>query len=149
MVTNLNRITVYFNFTVCNSSLGLENGRVKDSQLSATSYKSYMYISRLSQSYNMKAKHGRLNNKLAWCGLGPYRDVRPVSYFQVDFGEEVQMTGLATQGLKNSFFSYFVKTYKVKFSFNGSHWFNYSTPNKVSVYFSLESSSVLLTNSAS
>ena len=140
---------MYFMCTGCNSALGLENGRVKDSQLSATSYRSYMYISRLGKSYNMKAKHGRLNNKLAWCGLGPYRDVRPVSYFQVDFGEEVQVTGLATQGLKNNFFSYFVKTYKVKFSFNGSDWFNYSMPNKVSVYFSLESSWVLLTNLAS
>ena len=122
---------MYFTLTVCNSPLGLQDGRIKDNQLSATSYRSYMYISRLGRSYNLEAKHGRLNNKLAWCGLGPYRDIRPVSYFQVDFDEVLRVTGLATQGMENMN-SYFVKTYKVKFSLNGREWFDYSTPNKVS-----------------
>ena len=67
----------------CKKPLGLEDGGIKDSQLSADSYKSYMWISRLSGTYNMKAKDGRLNNTLAWCGLSPYRDIRPDSYFQV------------------------------------------------------------------
>ena len=73
-----------FYFVDCKKPLGLENGDVKDGQLSADSYRSYMWISRLSGTFNMKAKNGRLNNKLAWCGLSPYRDIRPDSYFQVN-----------------------------------------------------------------
>ena len=73
----LSCICIHCCFTDCKKPLGLENDGIKDSQLSADSYKSYMWISRLSGTYNMKAKHGRLNNKLAWCG---YAD----SYFQVN-----------------------------------------------------------------
>jgi hypothetical protein len=108
----------------------LENGSITDSQLSASSYRAYMYVSRLGRSYNMEAKHGRLNNKLAWCGLGPFKDIRPVSYLQVDFGEVVNVTGLATQGF-DDINSYYVKTYELGFSLNGNDWFNYSSPNKV------------------
>ena len=51
----------------CKKPLGLENGDIKDSQLSADSSLSFM-----------KAKDGRLNNKqAAWCGF------RRDSYFQV------------------------------------------------------------------
>jgi coagulation factor V (labile factor) len=122
---------MYFISVVCNNPLGLQDGRVQDSQLNATSYRSYMYVSRLRLSYNMKAKHGRLNNKLAWCGLGPYKDIRPVSYFQVDFGGLVNVTGLATQGF-DDVHPYYIKTYKLGFSLNGQDWFDYSSPNKVS-----------------
>jgi hypothetical protein len=122
---------MYFFPTVCNNPLGLENGRVKDTQLFATSYKSYMYVPRLGHSCNMKAKYGRLNDKLAWCGLGPYRNVRPVSYFQIDFGAVFNVTGLATQGFED-ISSYYVKTYKLSFSLNRDDWFDYSSPNKVS-----------------
>ncbi|CAB4002326.1 Hypothetical predicted protein [Paramuricea clavata] len=115
---------------VCNNPLGFQDGRVKDSQLNATSYRSYMYVSRLSRSYNMEAKHGRLNNKLAWCGLGPFKDIRPVSYFQVDFGGSVNVTGLATQGF-DDLHPYYIKTYKLGFSLNGQDWFDYSSPNKI------------------
>ena len=75
----------------------------------------------------MKAKYGRLHNKLAWCGVGSSQS-HPASYFQVDLGEMVNVTGLATQGL-NDWFSYYVKTYKLSFSQNGSDWFNYSSSN--------------------
>ena len=101
-----------------------------------------MYIIRLRHDYNMKAKHIRFNNKLAWYGLGPYRVSRPVSYFQVDFGEDVHVTGLATQRFKN-FNSFFVKTYEVKFSCNGGDCLDYSVPNEFSAYFNSESSRVL------
>ena len=66
----------------CKKPLGLEDGDIKDSQLSADSYRSYMWISRLSGTYNMKAKHGRLNNKLAWCGYAH-------SYFQVNILQSI------------------------------------------------------------
>ena len=122
---------MYFFPTVCNNPLGLENGRVKDTQLFATSYKSYMYVPRLGHSCNMKAKYGRLNDKLAWCGLGPYRNIRPVSYFQIDFGAVFNVTGLATQGFED-ISSYYVKTYKLSFSLNRDNWFDYSSPNRVS-----------------
>ena len=103
-----------------------------------------MYIIGLRYDYNMKAKHIRFNNKLAWCGLAPYRISRPFSYFQVDFCEDVHVTGPATQRFKN-FNSFFVKTYKVKFSFSEGVWFDYSGPNEVSAHFNSESSRVLLT----
>ena len=80
----LSCICIHCCFTDCKKPLGLENGGIKDSQLSADSYKSYMWISRrnLSGTYNMKAKHGRLNNKLAWCGHAH-------SYFQVDILQSI------------------------------------------------------------
>ena len=123
----------YLYCVACDSPFGLEDGRIKDGQLSASSYVSSMYVSKLKRSYNTVAKYGRLNGSIAWCGLGPYKDVRPVSYFQVDFEKPVIITGLATQGLTRSMWlrPYYVKTFTLGFSVDGANWFDYSSPNKV------------------
>ena len=123
---------LYLYFLACDSPFGLADGRIKDGQLSASSYVPSMYILKLKSSYTT-AKYGRLNGSIAWCGLGPYKDVRPVSHFQVDFEKPVVITGLATQGLTRDMWlsPYYVKTFKLDFSFDGKNWFDYSSPNKV------------------
>ena len=78
-----------------------------------------------------EAKYGRLGNRLAWCGYGPNPVTRPVEYLQVDFGEVLNVTAIATQGFVNGM-DYYVTKYTLSFSLNKRIWFPYSKPNKVS-----------------
>lgn len=111
----------------------MENGDIKDDQLSSSSYLAYFHFSNKG-TYNAEAKHGRLNGYLAWCGQTPRTSQNKQQYFQVEFHEDVRINGIATQGLHNSFTSYYVKSYTVKFSSDGTHWFNYTSPkNKVKI----------------
>ncbi|XP_028395576.1 discoidin, CUB and LCCL domain-containing protein 2-like isoform X2 [Dendronephthya gigantea] len=114
---------------VCKKPLGVQNDKIiKNEQLTADSYKQYMYISKMGSSYSTEPRYGRLNNNLAWCGFRPSKR-RPISYFQIDFRQLVYVTGLATQGFVN-ISPYYVKTYKLSFSSDGKTWSD-PTNNKV------------------
>ena len=80
----------------------------------------------------MEPKYGRLNGPLAWCGLKAKKTHHKAPFFQVSFGQIMNVSGLATQGLQ-TMSSYYVKSYTIKFSLDGHLWFNYSSPNKVSL----------------
>ena len=91
----------------CSEALGLESEKVNDSQISASSY----YL-------NYSPLEGRLNNKKAWCTSSNNR------FLQIDLLEVRHVSALATQGYKGSFSSY-VKTYEIKYSYDGVKWFDY------------------------
>ena len=91
----------------CSEALGLESGKVNDSQLSALSY-----IPMLGPW------EGRLNNEKAWCTPANNQ------YFQIDLLEVRHVSALATQGYKGSFSNY-VKTYEIEYSYDGVKWFDY------------------------
>ena len=91
----------------CSEALGLESGKVNDSQLSAPSH--LLMFSPLE---------GRLNNEKAWCTSLNNQ------YLQIDLLEVRHVSALATQGYKGRFFNY-VKTYEIKYSYDGVKWFDY------------------------
>ena len=91
----------------CSEALGLESGKVNDSQLSALSY------------FPMFGPwEGRLNNEKAWCTSVNNQ------YLQIDLLEVRRVSALATQGYKGRFSNY-VKTYEIEYSYDGVKWFDY------------------------
>ena len=62
----------FFSFLDCVERLGMENGDIKDSQITASS----------SRTGDLP-EYGRLNNKKQWCPAKASKD----EYFQVDLGE--------------------------------------------------------------
>ena len=95
-------------FVDCSQALGLESGKVSDSQLSASSH----FPNSLSPS------EGRLNNKKAWCTYLSNQ------YLQIDLLKVRHVSALATQGYKGFFHNY-VKTYEIQYSYDGVKWFAY------------------------
>ena len=95
-------------FVDCSQALGLESGKVSDSQLSASNH----YPNSLSPS------EGRLNNKKAWCTF------LSDQYLQIDLLKVRHVSALATQGYKGSLSNY-VKTYEIGYSYDGVKWFDY------------------------
>ena len=94
-------------FVDCSEALGLESGKVNDSQLSALSHLSIF-----------SPLEGRLNNEKAWCTSLNNR------FLQIDLLEVRHVSALATQGYKGSFSNY-VKTYEIEYSYDGVKWFDY------------------------
>ena len=94
-------------FVDCLEALGLESGKVSDSQLNA------------SHNFpNFSSPKGRLNNEEAWC------TGKKGQYLQIDLLEVRHVSALATQGYKGSFSNY-VKTYEIEYSYDGVKWFDY------------------------
>ena len=102
--------------TDCKSPLGFEDGRIKDAQLSASSYYHFFYIKR--QNVDMKPKFARLNGPLAWC-CPPTQSQQ--CHLTVDLGRVANISGIATQGI-DGVGHYYVKTYKIRFGTDGVHW---------------------------
>ncbi|XP_031550168.1 sushi, von Willebrand factor type A, EGF and pentraxin domain-containing protein 1-like, partial [Actinia tenebrosa] len=86
----------------CGSALGMENGKIPDSNIRASSTR-----------YRYHAKYGRLNGRYAWCS-GTELD----PYLQIDFGKPYRITGLATQG--SAYDNKWVETYTVRSNLAGS-----------------------------
>ncbi|XP_074639737.1 uncharacterized protein LOC141897951 isoform X4 [Acropora palmata] len=100
----------------CTTALGLEDLRIEDSQLTAQSYYESLAIGG-GISVDTEPKCARLNkNNCAWCApLGKGQ------YLQVDLRRDVEITGIATQGLE-ALSDYYVRRYKVSHSRNGHTW---------------------------
>ena len=100
----------------CNTALGLENLRIKDSQLSAHSY--YQSLSAgAGIAVETHPRCARLNNNYcAWCG--PRGNGQ---YIQVDLRQDFTLTGIATQGFE-ALSDYYVRRYNVSHSRDGYTW---------------------------
>ena len=104
---------VSFLFAACKvaPSLGAAyGGKLPDSSFTATS------------NYNdprYRIKNGRLHNRqFGWCPATTTNT--PHDYLQVDLGAVYQVCAVATQGNPNG--NEWTKTFKLKFSFDGSNW---------------------------
>ena len=90
----------------------MESGEIKDSQLNS------------SRSFRgFSPSDGRLNNDKAWCARFPTE-----VFLEIDLLEVRRVSALATQGFKGQFFN-FVKTFEIKYSYNGKTWFDYQDDN--------------------
>ena len=99
--------------------LGMENGTILDSEITASSKK----------NASTPAENGRLNYTLgsSWCAATS--DSNP--YLQIDLQTLHIICAVSTQG--NSQADQWVKTYKLKLSTDGSTWTNYKEGGQVKV----------------
>ena len=115
--SNVNNLGSLHYFVVyrCSLPLGLENGHVPDAAFSASS------------SYD--AKHAparaRLNIHKDSKGIGSWaaKTNNGKQWLQIDFGELVRVTKVATQGRQD--YSQWVTKFTLSFSVDGMHWVEY------------------------
>ena len=89
----------------------MESKAIRDDQLDAKSHDN-----------GWEPRKGRLGNTRAWCS-----DIEDpgVEYFEIDLKRVRHVSAIATQGIKYIFKEYFVKTYTLKYSYDGSRWYQY------------------------
>ncbi len=97
--------------------LGLENGRVSDSQITSSS----------AWSATLSTRQARLNGVASWTARGRDQD----QWIQVDLGKEDVVTAIATQGRSNA--DQWVKTYSVSYSSDGQSFDYYKINGMVMV----------------
>ena len=105
------------NFTLidCAKPLGMENGQIRDDQITASSIYNSYYLPRNGR-LNFKATTGR---KGAWAS-GPL-DLN--QWFQVDFQRSTNITGISTQGRQD--LNEHVKTYTISSSDDGKNFHSF------------------------
>ena len=127
MVLNYKRALV---LSGCSNALGLEDGRVQNSQFSSYTYDA-----------DWDPFKARLNKVGAWCSKT--NDVNH-EFLQIDLLDVQHISHIATQGVRGSYLwrSYYVKTFEIEYSYDGTTWFNYEGSGgsiQVSSIFSLNS----------
>lgn len=113
----------------CSNPLGLEDGRVQNSQFSSYTYHE-----------NWPPFEARLNKGGAWCS--DENDVNH-EFLQIDLRNVQHISQIATQGVHGRWWgSYFVQTFVIEYSYDGTTWFTYQGSGgsiQVSSVFSLNS----------
>ncbi|XP_063999306.1 coagulation factor V [Pogoniulus pusillus] len=101
----------------CSLPLGMENGEIKNTQITASSVKTSWFntwdpsFARLNQKGKVNAWRAKLNNNKQW--------------LQIDLLTIKKITAIATQGVKSMTAENFVKTYVIQYSDHGSEWKSY------------------------
>ena len=105
----------------CTSSLGMEDGRIKDSQITVSSF--------LKTAYGRQA---RLRQNIpdwgAWCADvrgGQIRGKNYDQYIQIDLLNLTKITGIATQGREYNGGTEKVKDYIISYRKDGGEWHFY------------------------
>ena len=108
--------------------LGLEDRRVSDGQLTASTY----------YNYHLSPWYGRLNSIYSWS----VRRNRVGQWFQVNFVELMRIKGVATQGRQNA--NQWVRSYTVRYSVDGMYFRSYTQGRRVKVWYLLFTVKVVL-----
>ncbi|XP_054019198.1 coagulation factor V [Dryobates pubescens] len=101
----------------CSLPLGMENGEIKNTQITASSVKTSWFntwdpsLARLNQKGKVNAWRAKLNNNQQW--------------LQIDLLTIKKITAIVTQGVKSLTGENFVKTYVILYSDHGSEWKSY------------------------
>ncbi|XP_060090604.1 coagulation factor V [Heteronotia binoei] len=101
----------------CSMPLGLENGAIKDAQITASSYKkNWLYswepsLARLNRKGRVNAWQAKSNNNNQW--------------LQIDLHQPKKITAIITQGAKSLITEMYVKTFSIHYSDNDSTWKSY------------------------
>ncbi|XP_048580701.1 receptor-type tyrosine-protein phosphatase S-like isoform X3 [Nematostella vectensis] len=103
------RMEVYGRPKECFTALGLESGSIPSSRVTASS--------KINNSH--AANNGRLYGASSWCSVTS----GPSEFLQVDLGSVYTVTGVATQGDVGN--KYWVKNYRVVYSYDGLRWLGY------------------------
>lgn len=100
--------------------MGLENKKIQDLQLTSDSH---------DTKYD--AENARLNNNGAWCSKN---NLPWTEYLQIRLDRVQHISGIASQGYKG-FYSYFVKQYTIKYSYDGTVWYWYKDNSHIKVFY--------------
>ncbi|KAM9488048.1 epithelial discoidin domain-containing receptor 1 isoform 2-T2 [Clarias gariepinus] len=105
----------HFDSAKCRYALGMEDGTIPDSDISASS----------AWSDSTEAKHGRLSTGEgdgAWCPLGPVFP-NPSEYLQVDLHQLYFLSLVGTQGRHaDGHGREFARSYRLRYSRDGRQW---------------------------
>ena len=112
----------------CTSPLGMEDGRIKDSQIttSGVARSAYGWQARLNRNI---PKYG------AWCAYvnGGSRSERNYDqYIQIDLVTMTTITGIATQGREHRGGTEYVEDYKISYSKDSLNWIFYKEKDLMS-----------------
>ncbi|XP_031551889.1 neuropilin-1a-like isoform X1 [Actinia tenebrosa] len=101
----------------CSAPLGMQDGKIKDNQISASS----------KHSRNCNPSYGRLYKtpKSNWDGGWCAKHKRIGEYMQIDLGTMKWVTKIATQGRNIRSYSQWVKEYTLSFTNNTITWQDY------------------------
>ncbi|XP_051762250.1 coagulation factor V isoform X1 [Ctenopharyngodon idella] len=103
----------------CSVPLGMENGLIKDTQITASSVASSWYTGQWHPWYARLNMQGTTN---AWKAKD--NDIQP--WIQVELKEIKKITGIITQGAKSLGSEMFVKAYTLEYSEDGKRWTKYT-----------------------
>ena len=114
----------------CISPLGMEDGRIKDSQITISG------IARGTTAYGWLARLNR-NTTLygAWCvnvSAESRSDRNYDQYIQIDLLNLTTITGIATQGREYGGGTEYVKDYKISYSKDSLNWIFYKEEDLMS-----------------
>jgi len=104
-------------------SLGMEDGRIHDAAISASTSVNGNHAAKLGP-LNLVASSGKAG---AWCAKS--RDNK--QWLQIDLGTPTTVTRVATQGRQGS--SQWVTSYSLSYSLTGSYWVRYTVRGKKKV----------------
>lgn len=104
---------------LCNTPLGLQNGRLRNSRITASSEYNVYHAARLGRL----GLHKRGRYVGAWCA----RHNNKNQWIKVDFGRTMKITKIATQGRQDA--AQWVTYYRVSSSLDGVHWQVYRFKN--------------------
>ena len=114
----------------CKSPLGMEDGRIKDSQITTTG---------VAIRTTARGWQARLNRSIpkygAWCAYvsgGSISERNYDQYIQIDLVNMMTTTGIATQGRERSGGRECVKDYKISYSKDSLNWIFYKEKDLMS-----------------
>ena len=107
----------------CSMSLGMEDGRIHDAALSASTSHNRYHTPKRSR-LNLVASSGYVG---AWC----VRTNNNKQWLQIDLGTPTTVTRVATQGRQDA--SQWVTIYSLSYSLTGSYWVQYTVRGKKKV----------------
>ena len=111
----------------CLMSLGLEDGRIQDGAMSASS----VYNSHFAAKFGRLNLEARSGNAGAWC----VRTCSSSSWLQIDLGSGTTVTKVTTQGRHDT--DQWVTTYAISYSPAKSNWVYVKTHGKRKVNYAL------------
>ncbi|KAI8495394.1 phosphatidylethanolamine binding [Branchiostoma belcheri] len=109
----------------CTSPLGMASKTIRDDQITGSS-------TYCGGTGCWGPKLGRLHNDYAWYPRNYENPVRK-QWFQVDLRERRRITGVQTQGHRYTY-SYYVTSFKVQFSDDGTTWTTFATSGEDMVF---------------
>ncbi|KXJ06666.1 Disintegrin and metalloproteinase domain-containing protein 23, partial [Exaiptasia diaphana] len=107
---DVTRLEIWFIKPDCIRPLGIQDGTISDSQITATSYRS-----------NDKPFYARLHNGSYWCTRHNDKN----QHLQIDLGKTMRITRVATQG-RGTWWYDWVTGYYLSYSQDGQRWTGYS-----------------------
>ena len=104
-------------------SLGIEDGRIQDSAMTASTIHSSAHAAHLGR-LNMVARSGKNG---AWCA----KTSNNKEWLQIDLGNPTTVTKVATQGRQDA--NQWPTSYSISYSLTGSYWVQYTVRGKIKV----------------